>query len=110
MDWHQLITIAAEVGLTPLNIILTAMVVILMNHLGISIKFWEKKDEKPATRAQMDRLSNYYNHDTTELLTSIDSGIKEVRVAVEKLEDSVRELHNHHSEWEKFGIPIREKK
>lgn len=64
-------------------------------------------DDKPATRAQMDKLSRYYNHDTTEILRSIDDGIGKVHSNLEKVEDALRELKTQHSEWEKYGIKIR---
>ncbi len=103
-----------QLGFTPLNLVLIVMLYFMGAHTGIFPKFWgeEKSDEneKPATRAQMDKLANYYNHDTTAILNSIDEGIKQVRIAVESLDDRVKELHNTHQEWEKYGIPTRDRK
>lgn len=107
MDWHQLLLTAIDLGITPLNLVLAAMLYFLGANHGFFPKWWGDKGEAPATRKQMEYLTNYYNHDTTAILQSIDSGIKEVHQAVEKLEDSVKELHTHHQEWEKFGIKTR---
>lgn len=111
------IHLANELGITPLNLVLAAMLYFLGAQHGVFPKWWGGETDAPATKSQMERLSNYYNHDTTAILQSIDSGIKdvhkavgEVHQAVEKLEDSIKELHTHHQEWEKFGIPIRPKK
>ncbi len=109
---QTLLHIATELGLTPLNLVLVVMLYFMGAQHGMFPKFWKGEpspDRVPATKAQMDRLSSHYNHDTTELLTSIDGGIKDVRKAVEKLEDVVSELKNNHQEWEKFGIPVRNK-
>jgi hypothetical protein len=76
---------------------------------GVS-KFTGKQfdeSQTPATKKQMETLSNYYNHDTTELLKSIDANIVKMHSALEKVEDAVRELKQQHSEWEKYGIPTR---
>ena len=84
----------------------------------------EEDAEKPATRGQMDKLSNYYNHDTTILLQSIDYSIKELNESIKgvhsnvgdinrnlaNLEKVVKELEDNHREWEKYGIPAIIKK
>lgn len=108
---------AIELGFTPFNLVLLVMVYFLGAHIGIFPRLWTEKkskeaddNEKPATRAQMNKLANYYNHDTTAILTSIDEGIKQVKTAVENLDDRVKDLHNTHQEWEKYGIPTRDKK
>lgn len=109
---HQYLEIAAELGLTPFNMVLIVFLYFMGVKLGIFPKLWggSIEENQPATRAQMERLSNYYNHDTTALLTSIDGGIKEIKTAVEKVEYQIKELHITHAEWEKFGIPARIKK
>jgi hypothetical protein len=114
MEYAQTILhIATQLGLTPLNLVLIVMLYFMGAQSGIFPKFWKsesvKTAELPATRAQMDKLSSYYNHDTTEILRSIDSGVKNVHEAVEKLEEVVSELKNNHHEWEKYGIPVRTK-
>lgn len=107
---YSILNTAIELGFTPLNLVLIVMLYFMGAHTGIFPKFWGKETQeanKPATREQMDKLSRYYNHDTTEILHSIDGGIKDVRKAVENLDDRVKELHNTHAEWEKYGIPMR---
>lgn len=104
---------AVDLGFTPLNLVLIVMVYFMGAHTGIFPKFWGKEEEgenTPATKAQMNKLASYYNHDTTAILNSIDDGIKQVRTAVENLDDRVKELHTTHQEWEKYGIPTRDRK
>ena len=112
MDWQQFILIITELGITPLNIILVVMVVILMNHLGISIKFWEKKDksDKPATKSQVDYLTEYYNHDITAYLKNIDVNIEKMENSMNFIKDGIREIKQTHEEWDKYGVITRDKK
>lgn len=110
---HQILEIGMELGMTPLNLVLMCMLYFMGAHSGIFPKFWGKESQdanKPATKAQMDKLSSYYNHDTTEILKSIDNNVVKVQLAVENLEESIQDLKNQNSEWERFGIPIRNSK
>lgn len=116
--------IASELGLTPLNIALAGMLYFMGAHSGIFPKFWGDVNVKanlPASREQMERLSNYYNHDTTELLTEIRDGIGNVEEAltvmhanvgkgVADLTLAVSRLDNTLKEWEKYGVPQGNKK
>lgn len=109
----KVFTTAIELGFTPLNLVLIVMIYFMGANTGIFPKFWGKEPQdanKPATRAQMDKLSSYYNHDTTEILKSIDNGVKSLNTAIEKVDDQIQTLHNTHAEWEKYGIPVRNKK
>ncbi len=47
---------------------------------------------------QMEKLSGYYNHTTTELLTEIRDSLKE----------NFAEIHAKHSEWDRRGIPTED--
>lgn len=78
-------------------------------HSGIFPKFWgdPKNVRVPATKEQMDRLSNYYNHDTTEILKSIDAGVQKVHASIESLEDMVKELKHHNQEMKEYGVKLR---
>lgn len=112
----KIFTTAIELGFTPLNLVLMVMIYFMGAHTGIFPKFWGKETQdtkdanRPATKAQMDKLSSYYNHDTTEILKSIDGGVKSLNSSIQKLDDQIQILHNTHVEWEKYGIPIRDKK
>lgn len=114
-----IIHIASELGFTPLNLVLVAMLYFLGAQHGFFPKFWKSENNTeslPATRAQMNKLSSYYNHDTTEILHSINDNIKSVHAAVgdlnkafERLDKNVDILNETQKEWEKFGIPVRNK-
>lgn len=109
---YSSLEIADTLGLTVLNLVLIAMLYFMGAQHGMFPKFWKTSSEVndlPATRSQMERLSNYYNHDTTEILLSINQGIEKVHKAVENLDDRIKELHMTHEEWEKYGIPTRQK-
>lgn len=109
----KIFTTAIELGFTPLNLVLMVMIYFMGAHTGIFPKFWGKETQesnKPATKAQMDKLSSYYNHDTTEILQSINAGVQSLNKSIEKVDDQIQLLHNTHAEWEKYGIPIRQKK
>jgi hypothetical protein len=115
-NFAQYIHIAQELGLTPLNLVLAAMLYFIGAHSGIFPKFYgeTKDDTLPATRAQMDKLSSYYNHDTTEILKSIDANVvkvhesvTEVFKAVDKLDDAVKELKIHQQEIKEYGVKVR---
>lgn len=80
----------------------------IKGKLGIS------NEREHATRGQMDKLSNYYNHDTTELLQAINTNVVKVHQNVEKVHLTMREVERQleglqvtNAEWEKFGIPTR---
>lgn len=110
MDWHQIITIAVELGITPLNIVLVAMLYFLGANHGFFPKFWGGENKEPATKAQMDYLTNYYNHDTTEILKAIDNKLGDIKPTLESVEILLKEVHIKQSEWERYGIPARIKK
>jgi len=110
MDIQQLLHVANELGLTPLNLVLLAMLYFLGANHGFFPKWWGGESERPATKSQMDYLTNYYNHDTTELLQSIDNKLGNIKPTLESVEILIKELHIKQSEWEKYGIPARIKK
>lgn len=111
MEYTQyIIHIANELGFTPLNLILVVMLYFMGAQHGMFPKFWKGEpspDRVPASKAQMDKLSTYYNHDTTEILRSIDLGVKKVHVAVENLEDIIKELKHNQSEMKEYGVKVR---
>lgn len=88
--------------------VLGGMLYFLGAQHGFFPKFWgDKQVEKPATKQQMDKLSSYYNHDTTQILQSIDRNVTKVHKALESLEDSVKELKYSHSEMKEYGVKVR---
>ena len=107
--------IAVDLGLTPFNIVLVSILYFMGAHSGIFPKFWgegDVNDDKPATKAQMDRLSNYYNHDTTELLTQIREHLSDVKeetktinTTLQTLTTTTNRLETTIREWERYGVP-----
>lgn len=104
-----------DLGFTPMNIVLGAGLYFMGAHNGIFPKFWGETttdSHKPATKGQMDKLSNYYNHDTTELLTQIREHLADVKDEVkiinnnlQSLSTTTNRLENTIREWEKYGVP-----
>ncbi len=103
-------------GFTPLNVVLLGMLYFIGAHSNIFPKFWGSKDsadnDKPATKGQMDKLSNYYNHDTTEILTEIKEHLSDVRhetriinATLSTLSNTTGRLETTIREWEKYGVP-----
>lgn len=113
------IELAVSLGLTPFNIVLIGILYFMGAHSGIFPKFWgqgDVNDDKPATKGQMDRLSNYYNHDTTELLTQIKEHLSDVKdetrtinATLQTLSSTTNRLENTIREWEKYGVPHKQK-
>lgn len=115
------IELAVSLGLTPFNIVLIGILYFMGAHSGIFPKFWGKgdiniNDEKPATKGQMDRLSNYYNHDTTEILSQIREHLSDVKEETKTINTNLQalavttgRLENTIREWEKYGVPHKAK-
>ena len=61
----------------------------ILKKLGI-----KKNGNAHATSEEMQELKHHYNHETTELLTEINEGIKD--------------LNRKHEEYEKYGIKTRQ--
>lgn len=115
MSVHDTITIATELGFTPLNLVLLAMLYFLGAQHGFFPKWWGDKVEKtnqsePGTKEQMEYLINYYNHDTTAILKSMDAKLGDIKPTLESVELLLKELHVKQNEWEKYGVPARIKK
>lgn len=113
------VKIAVELGLTPFNLVLIGILYFMGAHSGIFPKFWGQGDvneDKPATKAQMDKLSSYYNHDTTELLTQIREHLSDVRDETKTINNTLQTLTTTTNrlettirEWEKYGVPHKSK-
>lgn len=107
--------LAIQLGFTPLNLVLGAMLYFMGAKTGIFPKFWGEsttEDNQPATKKQMNRLSQYYNHDTTELLTQIREHLSDVKDETKTinsnlaiLSQTTNRLENTIREWEKYGVP-----
>lgn len=100
MEW---VTLATDLGLTPLNIVLCLMLYFIGSQSGIFPKFWKSQNPvEPQTREelqalllqQMKTLTGHFNHETTGLLT--------------KISDTLDLIIRKQEEWDKFGIPIRD--
>jgi hypothetical protein len=101
MELPQWAIVAAELGFTPLNLVLIAMLYFMGANSGFFPKFWGKrKVDLPATQTQMDILSEHYNHETTAILTDI-------RDLLEKQTANIDEVKRKQEEWEKYGVPAR---
>lgn len=111
----QILHTALELGITPFNLVLIGILYFMGAHSGIFPKFWGDADAsgtKPASQASMDKLSSYYNHDTTEILHDIREHLSDVKEETEKintnltnLSQTTNRLENTIREWEKYGVP-----
>lgn len=105
----------AEFGFSPLNVVLIAMIYFMGTQLGIFPKFWGDKTAsavKPASQESMDKLSSYYNHDTTELLTDIRDHLSDLKEETKVISANLTSLHITTNrlettirEWERYGVP-----
>lgn len=140
MEINAFIEILKNLGLTPLNIVLLGMVYLLMAHIGIVDKFWlsgeEKKKQKEYKRNYDDgrpimsipdladgfgrleqavgRLSQYYNHDTTQhqqtvinALGDIKDGLRDIRDETKEQGKLVRASHTITKELKEYGVKCR---
>jgi len=56
------------------------------------------------------RLAGHFNHDTTELLTSIKGGISKLDESHEEIKDKQKEGLQLLKEIKEYGLPCRDKK
>ena len=111
----QILQTAFELGFTPLNIFLACMLYFMGAHSGIFPKFWGNETQasnQPATREQMEKLSSYYNHDTTEILKDIRQHLSDVKEETKTINNNLaslavttNRLETTIREWEKYGVP-----
>lgn len=97
MEW---LTIAQQLGLTPLNLVLGGMLYLLMAHLGIAPAPWkEEEEEKVPLWAQ--NLQQYFNHDTTKQH-------QETHKKLDNVKDELKDVNRTLSEIKEYGIKCRE--
>ncbi len=108
-------------GLGPLIQIIIALgaLVIFWKPIAQQIGWHEKEEPEESILGQlllqMQTLSNHYNHDTTDLLTSLDSSMKKIADSLERMNRVQEKLLEEHGEsaelikqFEKFGVKVRD--
>ena len=107
MEVSQLIQIASDLGLTPLNLVLLTMLYFMGASSGIFPKFWKKENEEVPTLKQifetMSHLKAHYNDETTDNLEKIGrnqetmiSGIREIRESQKVIAKDVEVIKYKH--------------
>lgn len=104
-ELKQTIIILAELGFSPLNIVLIGMVYFMGAQHGMFPKFWRTSDENKGVNigdlhTEMMQLREHFNHETSDSLTSIKNNTLEIR-------EDVKTLQRKHDEYDRFGIKIR---
>jgi len=61
-----------------------------------------QKSEPNATSSQLENLAEYVNHRQTEILEAQTRILGEVK-------EGVSDIKRKHDEWERYGIPVRNK-
>jgi len=71
-------------------------------------------DNHPATKEEFTELSNHVNHTQTEMLERQTKTLEkqteslgEIRDCVKVIADGIKDVHNKHQEWDKYGIKTR---
>ena len=116
MELSQLIQLAIELGITPLNIVLIVMLYFMGASNGIFPKFWKKENEESPTLKQifetMTHLKNHYNDTTTENLELIGRNQDEMKEKLNKIsthqdliKEEVKAINTRLNEYDKYGIP-----
>lgn len=117
MDLAQIIQLAIELGLTPFNLALIAMVYFMGAQHGMFPKFWSKEDNTPTIKEVheiMQHLKAHYNDETTENLEIIADNQKDMKRDLGKIsshQDLIRNdvavIRSKQDEWEKYGVNVR---
>lgn len=119
---------AIEAGFTPLNLVLFVMLYFTLAKLGIFPRLWPKKwenkdDEKDDENKSptlhdihltMNKLSEHFNHRTTEELETISKNQEDMKRGVEKISKKQDDIATHvtkirvrQDNWHEYGIKIR---
>lgn len=118
MELSQLIQLAIELGITPLNIVLIVMLYFIGAQSGIFPKLWKNSDISTPTLKEiheiMTHLKSHYNDETTDNLEKIGrnqetmiNGIREIRENQKVIAKDVEELKNNHNIIKEFGVKVR---
>lgn len=116
MEWiHSL----AELGFSPLNLVLMGMLYLLMAHLGIAPKIWNgtlKKEKngfglkevvdyyQENFGKQITQLGEYYNHDITDKLKDIAEGQKEISKNLSEQKDTLKDISRTLENIREYGV------
>ena len=96
-----------ELGFSPLNIVLIAMLYFMGAHHGMFPKFWNKDDKESVAPTikdlhdEMAGLKAHFNDETTDRLDTIIEGQQEIK-------EGVQTVNRKHEEYDKFGIKVRD--
>ena len=119
MELSQLIQIAFELGITPLNLILIVMLYFMGAQSGIFPKFWKQSEDKTTPTLKevheiMTHLKTHYNDETTDNLEKIGRnqddmkrGIEKISTKQDKIGDEITLIKNRQDSWHEYGIKIR---
>lgn len=97
--------IATVAASTPFLQIVLIVLFVFIFRKEISLAFFGRGADDPNRELfdKIDSLTQYFNHETTDALDEIKQGVLIVKTDVQRLQAK-------HEEWDKYGIPTREKK
>jgi hypothetical protein len=117
MDILATIKFLSELGLSPFNLILLAILYALGVQTGLFPRFWKSEDNKTPTLQDiheiMIHLKNHYNDATTENLELIGDNQKEMIRGINKIsshQDAIKttvdDVKRTQDEWNRYGVKV----
>ena len=111
----------ADYGISPVMLILIAMLYFMGAHSGIFPKFWgaqREDEEKESVPAWAQKIMEYYNHDTTEhhnethkkldsLIALNGEHVKNTLEHQSRVRENFRELKASLDTIKEYGVPLR---
>ena len=85
-------------------------IVAVSERIGIPVITWVKKllkFDEASLSGKMDRLSSYYNHDTTEKLERLIQMEEKEHEANDNLRSTLKDISNALSNLDKYGVHCR---
>ncbi len=115
MELSQLIPLAIDFGITPLNLVLVGMLYIMLADSGKVPKFWKKQEAENediptlhTLNKKMSHLLAHYNDETTENLELIGRNQATMIKLAEETNKKVESIRIKQDEFDRFGIKVRQ--
>jgi len=112
----EILRVMAELGLSPLNLVLLALVYFMAAKSGFVPKFWkERKEEKAEDMPHWAQtLIGHFNHDTTshhemthQKLDTIIQQNKDSKSDHERTKETINAIKNSVENLDKYGMKVR---
>lgn len=111
---NEYLQVAQALGLTPLNIILIAMLYFVGAKIGLFPKFWNREEQAEPTPLWAESLLQHFNHETTEQNMEANIALKEIKETQRDILNMIRDGNRLQERviillenFDKYGIPCR---